>query len=242
MAPTALPTPLPAAAVLDGITEQAVVAFDAQGRLTAHNAGAERLTGRSSADALGGTITALHDPLELVERAAALGVEPGVEVLTHLPRRLVFRPDDIPELVRHFADWFPDHENLPYRAFSVSAQNRLRNHPWPGNVRELRNVIQRLLVMGGDGDVSAAEVDRVLKQAPTGVAAPEGSHRVSFDQPLREAREQFEREYLLYQLERAGGSVGKLSEAVGMERTHLYRKLRALGIDPRSGARRGDNA
>ena len=152
------------------------------------------------------------------------------------------RPDDIPELVRHFADWFPDRENLPYRAFSVSAQNRLRNHPWPGNVRELRNVIQRLLVMGGDGEVSAAEVDRVLKQAPTGVTAPEGTHRVSFDQPLREAREQFEREYLLYQLERAGGSVGKLSEAVGMERTHLYRKLRALGIDPKTGALREDSA
>ena len=55
-----------------------------------------------------------------------------------------------------------------------------------------------------------------------------------FEMPLREAREQFERDYLTYQLKKAGGSVGKLSESVGMERTHLYRKLRSLGIDPKS--------
>ncbi|MBT8073924.1 MAG: sigma-54-dependent Fis family transcriptional regulator, partial [Xanthomonadales bacterium] len=59
-------------------------------------------------------------------------------------------------------------------------------------------------------------------------------HEGLFDMPLREAREQFERDYLIYQLKKAGGSVGKLSESVGMERTHLYRKLRSLGIDPKS--------
>jgi DNA-binding NtrC family response regulator len=143
------------------------------------------------------------------------------------------RPDDVPELVRFYADWFPNRDNLPYRAFSVAAQNRLRNHSWPGNIRELRNLIQRMLVLGGDEEVSAAEVEEALRQSPTEQAASQQAHPPLFDLPLREAREQFEREYLVYKLQEAGGSVGKLADAVGMERTHLYRKLRSLGVDPK---------
>jgi two-component system nitrogen regulation response regulator NtrX len=146
------------------------------------------------------------------------------------------RPDDVPELVRFYADWFPNRENLPYRTFSVAAQNRLRNHSWPGNIRELRNLIQRLLVLGGSGEVSVAEVEEALRQSPTEQAADRPVHPPLFDLPLREAREQFEREYLVYKLQEAGGSVGKLAEAVGMERTHLYRKLRSLGVDPKQVA------
>jgi len=144
------------------------------------------------------------------------------------------RPEDIPELIRYFSEWFPNQENLPYRSFSVSAQNRMRNHSWPGNVRELRNLIQRLLVLGGEGEVSAREIDENLSQSATGQDSAGSGHEGLFDLPLREAREQFEREYLIYQLKKAGGSVGKLSDSVGMERTHLYRKLRSLGIDPKS--------
>jgi len=143
------------------------------------------------------------------------------------------RPDDVPELVRFYADWFPNRDNLPYRPFSVAAQNRLRNHSWPGNIRELRNLVQRLLVLGGEGDVSAAEVEEALRQSPTEQAAGAEAHPPLFDLPLREAREQFERDYLVYKLQEAGGSVGKLADAVGMERTHLYRKLRSLGVDPK---------
>ncbi len=150
------------------------------------------------------------------------------------------RPDDVPELVRFYADWFPNHEGLPYRSFSVSVQNRLRNHSWPGNIRELRNLIQRLMILGGEGEVSVAEVDEALKlnmpEPGGGVGHPE-----IFQLPLREAREQFEREYLSYQLQLANGSVGKLAESVGMERTHLYRKLRALGIAPKSVTGTGAN-
>ena len=144
------------------------------------------------------------------------------------------RPEDIPELIRYFSDWFPNQENLPYRQFSVSVQNRMRNHEWPGNVRELRNLIQRLLVLGEDSEVSMAEVEEALNESSTSYEATAGTHRGLFDLPLREAREQFEREYLTYQLKKAGGSVGKLSESVGMERTHLYRKLRSLGIVAKS--------
>jgi DNA-binding NtrC family response regulator len=150
------------------------------------------------------------------------------------------RPEDIPDLVRFFAEWFPSQDNLTYRAFSVAALNRMRNHSWPGNVRELRNLVQRLLILGGEGEVSARELEHALQQNAAESPATAGAAHGSFDLPLREAREQFEREYLEYQLRKAGGSVGKLSESVGMERTHLYRKLRALGIDPKVIAREGD--
>jgi DNA-binding NtrC family response regulator len=151
----------------------------------------------------------------------------------HVPA-LRERPEDVPELVGFYADWYSNNEDLPYRQFSISALNRLRNHDWPGNERELRNIVQRLLIMGGEGEVTAQEVDEALRD-PAGEAPEIGSARpAAFDLPLREAREQFEREYLIYQLRKAGGSVGKLSDQVGMERTHLYRKLRSLGIDPKS--------
>ena len=114
----------------------------------------------------------------------------------------------------------------------------MRNHSWPGNVRELRNLIQRLLVLGPEGEVSVQEVEEALNQSAASVDSAKASHANlyadgMYDLPLREAREQFERDYLIYRLKKAGGSVGKLSEAVGMERTHLYRKLRSLGIDPK---------
>ncbi len=144
------------------------------------------------------------------------------------------RAEDVPELVRFYADWIPNHEDLPYRAFSMAALNRLRNHSWPGNIRELRNLVQRLLILGGEGDVSVAEVEDALRLSPTEPPQAENLQSGIFELPLREAREQFEREYLSYQLRKAGGSVGKLAESVGMERTHLYRKLRSLGIDPKS--------
>jgi DNA-binding NtrC family response regulator len=149
------------------------------------------------------------------------------------------RPDDVPELVRFYAETFPNQENLPYRPFSVAAQNRLRNHTWPGNIRELRNLVQRLLVLGGDSEVSVAEVEEALQQNPAEHITGRAVHPPFFDLPLREAREQFEREYLIYKLKEAGGSVGKLAESVGMERTHLYRKLRALGVDPKTAAASG---
>jgi DNA-binding NtrC family response regulator len=149
------------------------------------------------------------------------------------------RQDDVPELVRFYAEWFPNHENLPYRPFSVSAQNRLRNHSWPGNLRELRNLVERLLILGGEGEVTAADVEEALRQNPAKQADEDSQHPEIFDLPLREAREQFERDYLAYKLREAGGSVGKLAEAVGMERTHLYRKLRSLGVDPKSATAKG---
>jgi len=119
-------------------------------------------------------------------------------------------------------------------------QNRLRNYGWPGNVRELRNLVQRLLVMGSADQVSLDEVEAAFGTLPAAPAAPAAASQnsgVDFSLPLREAREQFERLYLLRQLQEAGGSVGKLAKIVGMERTHLYRKLRDLGVDVKAVAR-----
>jgi len=146
------------------------------------------------------------------------------------------RGDDVPELLRVYAEFFANRDKLAYRYFSVPVQNRLRNYTWPGNVRELRNLVQRLLVMGTAPEVEMAEVDAALGAMPA-MAVPSSASGIDFDLPLREAREQFERAYLLRQLQQANGSVGKLAKAVGMERTHLYRKLRDLGVDVKSAVK-----
>ncbi len=140
--------------------------------------------------------------------------------------------EDVPDLLNFFTNQLVDKDKLPYRKFSMAAQNRLRNYDWPGNLRELTNLIQRLLIVGSGHEIEVDEIDTTLGQAP----AP-GSRRevkVNYDLPLRDAREQFERDYLEYQLRKARGSVGKVAQAIGLERTHLYRKLRALGIDPKN--------
>ncbi len=142
--------------------------------------------------------------------------------------------DDISELLAYYVEYYVRREGLGYRHFNVSAQNRLRNHEWPGNVRELRNMVQRLLILSSADDIDGNEVDQLIGSRIESEKKPDTENRVSSDilsLPLREAREQFEREYLLQQLQSCGGSVGELAKIVGMERTNLYRKLRSLGID-----------
>src|SRR4029078_9686846 len=136
---------------------------------------------------------------------------------------------DVPELLRHYVDRAVDTEGLPFRRFSVAAQNRLRNYPWRHNVRELKTLVHRLLIQGGSEEIRLEEIERELA-----VQAPHGEPLVKQDLlalPLGEAREQFERAYLQQQLLLCNGKVGQLAKRVGMERTHLYRKLRSLGVD-----------
>ena len=142
--------------------------------------------------------------------------------------------EDVPELLAYYVDKLVDAEGLTFRRFGVAAQNRLRNYPWPDNVRELKNLVRRLLLTGGDDDISLEEVD-----AEVSGSAPTDEPLVKQDLlalPLREAREQFERAYLQQQLVLCDGKVGQLAKRVGMERTHLYRKLRSLGVDFKSVA------
>jgi DNA-binding NtrC family response regulator len=137
--------------------------------------------------------------------------------------------EDVPELLRYYVDKLVDTEGLPYRRFSVAAQNRLRNYPWPGNVRDLKNMVHRLLMLDSGEVITLEEVEAQLAAAP---AADEPLVKQDLlALPLREAREQFERAYLQQQLILCGGKVGQLAKRVGMERTHLYRKLRSLGVD-----------
>lgn len=144
--------------------------------------------------------------------------------------------EDVPDLLTYYVNLFMSQENLPYRRFTMAAQNRLRNYAWRGNVREIKNLVQRLLILGNGEEITVEEVEGAIGSAPAAApitATPAAPAPVSFDLPLREAREEFERAYLEHQLQETGGSIGKLAKQVGMERTHLYRKLRALGIDPK---------
>ena len=140
------------------------------------------------------------------------------------------RREDIPDLVRDLAEQLPVAERLPYRPIPVPAQNVLRQHDWPGNLRELVNVLRGLLQTGDETPVEADEVSDFLARAADADGATLSR---LFELPLREAREAFERHYLIARLRRVEGSVGQLADAVEMERTHLYRKLRQLGIDPK---------
>ena len=188
------------------------------------------------------------DPQEFSARVVS-STQPGIEnrvaaegfrrdLLAHLNTLVVRVPplreyaEDVPELLRHYVDRAVDTEGLPFRRFSVAAQNRLRNYPWPDNVRELKTLVHRLLIQGGQEEIRLEEIERELA-----VQAPHGEPLVKQDLlalPLREAREQFERAYLQQQLLLCNGKVGQLAKRVGMERTHLYRKLRSLGVDFRN--------
>lgn len=140
--------------------------------------------------------------------------------------------EDVPELLNYYVDKLVDSEGLTFRRFSVAAQNRLRNYPWPDNVRELKNLVRRLLLSGSGDDIALDEVE-----AEINAVAIVDEPLVKQDLlalPLREAREQFERAYLQQQLVLCDGKVGQLAKRVGMERTHLYRKLRSLGVDFKS--------
>ena len=150
----------------------------------------------------------------------------------HIPA-LREHADDVHELLDYYIDYLVTHERLSYRHFSVAAQNRLRNYDWPGNIRELKNLVQRLLILGTGEEIEVAEVEQAISAQP--VTGDTGAPALPYDLPLREAREKFEHDYLLHQLAEVGGSVGKLAKRVEMERTHLYRKLRALGIDHKKG-------
>lgn len=141
---------------------------------------------------------------------------------------LTERREDIPSLARFFIEGFNKAQGLPLRPLGDEAAAMLQTMPWPGNVRQLKNVIERVLILGeGTGPISAAEL-------PTGESGGEQSGVVLSGElamlPLREAREAFEREYLLTQINRFGGNISRTANFVGMERSALHRKLKSLGV------------
>jgi len=142
------------------------------------------------------------------------------------------RPEDVATLIEFFLDYMVNVEHLPSRHFTAESLNILRQYSWPGNVRELKNLVQRLLILNRGEEVSVKEVQdaigkRMLPDVPSQPVA-------DYNQSLRDARDEFERGYLLHHLKKVGGNVSELAQIVGMERTHLYRKLKALDINPKN--------
>jgi two-component system, NtrC family, nitrogen regulation response regulator NtrX len=145
---------------------------------------------------------------------------------------LAERREDIPMLVDYFMDQISAATGLPKRTIGDDAMAVLQSHDWPGNVRQLRNNVERLMILAG-GDPNAVisasmlpqDVGSMVPSMPNGNG---GEQLMSL--PLREAREMFEREYLVAQISRFGGNISRTAEFVGMERSALHRKLKALGI------------
>jgi two-component system, NtrC family, nitrogen regulation response regulator NtrX len=146
---------------------------------------------------------------------------------------LAERREDIPDLVEYFMDQISQATGLPRRRIGNDAMAVLQSHDWPGNVRQLRNNVERLMILAG-GDAEAPITASMLPQ-DVGSMVPSMPNGNGGEQlmglPLREAREVFEREYLRAQISRFGGNISRTAEFVGMERSALHRKLKALGMD-----------
>ena len=142
--------------------------------------------------------------------------------------------EDIPDLIQHYVQLITDSQHLPFRRFSTSSVNYLRNRPWPGNVRELINFIHRVLLTTSSEVIEAEETREVMGQSATPLDAVEEKNAWrDFGQPLRTAREHFERDYLEFHLLQTRGNISELARRAELERTHLYRKLKGLGLNPK---------
>ena len=141
--------------------------------------------------------------------------------------------EDIPELLKYYVNWYSEHEELPYRHFDVAAQNLLRNHHWAGDITQLKDFIKAILGNSDAEKIELLEIEQTLRTITASSAAEEGDKMqitIDMNLDLREAREAFEREYLSRHLELSGNNMAELARRVGQERTHLYRKLKSLGL------------
>jgi two-component system nitrogen regulation response regulator NtrX len=146
------------------------------------------------------------------------------------------RPEDFPELVQHFARQVAAQNGWKEKAFAEDAVGELRRYGWPGNVRELRNVVERLVLLAGEGAVSGADVRMILPSAG-GDSVRSGT--VDASNPassgtLAERTEAFEKEVLLDEIRRHNFHMTNVARALGLERSHLYKKCQQLGIDLQS--------
>lgn len=152
------------------------------------------------------------------------------------------RRDDIPLLVTHFMKRLSAQSGLAMREIGDDAMAVLQAHSWPGNVRQLRNIVERLLILATDDAAQVISAD--LLPSDLGSSAPWGGGGrgdLVISLPLREAREIFERDYLVAQINRFGGNISRTAAFIGMERSALHRKLKSLGVGP-NGREQGFNA
>jgi len=153
------------------------------------------------------------------------------------------RRDDIPMLVSHFMKRLSAASGLQIREIGEDAMAVLQAHNWPGNVRQLRNVVERLLILATDDAVQAISADLLPPDLSTSGSWNNGGRGdLVISLPLREAREIFEREYLLAQINRFGGNISRTATFIGMERSALHRKLKSLGVGPNGGKEQQFNA
>ncbi len=149
-----------------------------------------------------------------------------LSVLTIAVPSLKQHREDIPEIASLILNRMIEAREIPPRQLSTAALNALRNFDWPGNVTQLESVVRTLAQTTQADEIAAEQVARALPEP-----AQEPPQQVlAFDQPLREARDAFERAYFEYHLGKEGGNISRVAEVVGLERTHLYRKLKQLGV------------
>jgi DNA-binding NtrC family response regulator len=143
------------------------------------------------------------------------------------------RPEDLPELVAHFARQVAAQNGWKEKIFSEEAIAELRKYGWPGNVRELRNIVERLILLASDENVAAAEVRLIL---PTSDSVSNGSSSSAGNSTgtLAERTEAFEKETMLAEIRRHNFHMTNVARALGLERSHLYKKCQQLGIDLQS--------
>jgi len=134
--------------------------------------------------------------------------------------------EDVPDLASLMLTQLVEGRACPPRRFGIAALNALRHYAWPGNLAELESVVKDLALSALEEEVMLEDVERVLAARASPAPAPE----VALDRPYREAREAFERVYFEHLLAREHGSMSRVAERSGLERTHLYRKLKALGL------------
>lgn len=149
----------------------------------------------------------------------------------HIPS-LSARKDDIPELINFFMEQNAAKTGLQKRELSDSALLALQAYTWPGNIRQLKNLVEWLMIMGSGNNAGQIQVEdlppEISQILPTSLKADWGADLISL--PLRDAREIFEREYLLSQVQRFGGNISKTAQFIGMERSALHRKLKSLNV------------
>ncbi len=139
------------------------------------------------------------------------------------------RKEDIPLLAREFLTEFGQQYGRPRVEISDSAITQLKGYNWPGNVRELRNLVERVLILNPKAARIEAKHLPMLVQRTDGASRAGNAPREEFS-TLLQAREAYERDYILKELDRSNGNISRASEALGLERSHLYRKMKALGI------------
>ena len=151
------------------------------------------------------------------------------------------RREDIPELSRAFLEELNTAQGLPPRTLAPEAEAQLQTMRWPGNVRQLRNTLERALILGPDD--GPIEPEELVLDMPQNGAAAGGMLGAAFaGLALREAREMFEREYLIAQINRFGGNISRTASFVGMERSALHRKLKSLNVIPAGRSDRTEEA